>query len=122
MGEQRSPNGTSGDLLASFHKGYLKQISQQLVTMRAELKSGQDRLQATSDSHLVLTGRVLEAVRMGKPAGQPSGAVKSLWGELKEWLSGFVLLHKVWSAWRAISWPVSLGVWGSAVAKFFGLW
>lgn len=129
MGEQRSPPETS-DLLASFHKGYLKQISHQLVTMRAELRSGHQQLQASSDRHLVYTGQVLEGQRqiMSKldtaPQPHKSGHtnLKSLWSEAKEWLSGFVLLHKVWSAWRAISWPVSLGVWVSAIAKFLGFW
>lgn len=53
-------------------------------------------------------------------APPPSGP--SLWTTAKEYLTGFVLLHKAWSAWRAISWPVSLGVWASAVAKFLGFW
>jgi hypothetical protein len=106
-------------LLASFHRGCLKYIQTQLTGLRR----GQEISQATHERHLVLTGQVLEAMRsMGKPPDQPSGRMNSLWAEAKEWLSGFVLLHKVWSAWRAVSWPVSLGIWGSAVAKFLGLW
>ena len=105
MVDPRSPPETT-DLLASFHKGYLKQISQQLVTMRAELKSGQDRLQATSDSHLVLTGRVLEAMRMGKPTEAPQSGLMS---QIKEALSFLGALYK---ALPVIRWALALNTFG----------
>jgi sugar/nucleoside kinase (ribokinase family) len=110
-----------------------------IISQQAAIKSGVDRLQATSDRHLVLTGQslevnrqaletcrqALEAIRaMGKPTEQSSGPVKSLWASVKEWLSGFVLLQKAWSAfwavWPKISWPVNITLWGSGAAKWLG--
>lgn len=126
MEGHRSPDETLNDLLVSFHRGYLKQISHQLVTIRAELRSGQQQLRSSTDHLLVSTGQVLDGQRqiMAKldtappPSGRPN--LKSLWAEVKEWLSGFVLLHKALSAWRAISWPVNVTVWGSMAAKWLG--
>ena len=121
MAGPRSPNETSSDcLVTSFRLGWKRQISNQL----AGIKQGQAEIRSTQDRHLVLTGQVLEAMRMGKPTEPPSGPVKILWAAVKEWLSGFVLLQKAWSAfwavWPKISWPVNITVWGSGAAKWLG--
>lgn len=94
-----------------------------IISQQAAIKSGLDRLQATQDRHLVLTGQSLEANRqaletsrqaleairgMGKPTeAPPSGGLKHLWTTAKEWLSGFVLLHRVLVAVRVASLPTA---------------
>jgi hypothetical protein len=94
-------------LLASFHTGYLKRISHQIVVMRAEHQSGQSRLQSTIDNHLVLTGQVLEALRaMGKPTA-PSGLM--ILQQIKEVLSFLGALYK---AWPIIRWAIALNTFG----------
>lgn len=94
----------------------MRQTSQQL----AGIRQAQADIRASQDLLLVRTGQILEASRM-KPTA-PSGRMtwREAWATTKEYLSGFVLLHKVWSAWRAISWPVNVGFWASVGAKWLG--
>ncbi len=100
-----------------------------IISQLASLKKGQEVAQGTRERQLVTMVQVLEVAKQylahltatqTAPTPNPSGA-PTTWATLKEWLASFVLLHRVWSAWRAISWPVSLGVWGAAAAKWLGL-
>jgi hypothetical protein len=119
MGDPRSPPETT-DLLASFHTGYLKRISHQIVAMRAEQRSAMDSIRSTTDTHLVLTGQVLEAIRaMGRPTAPPSGP-PGPWQTLKEYAQSFVLLTKVWSAMRSGPWGM-LAWLGYGALKWVGL-
>ena len=113
MGEPRSPHETC-DLLASFHKGYLgqiqhqlKQVQHQLVVMRTEIRSGQDRMQVSLDHHLVLTGQVLEAMRLRTPAPPQFGL--QILQQIKEVLS---FLGAVYKAWPIIRWAIALNTFG----------
>lgn len=109
----------TSDLVSSFNKGYLKQISHQLTIMRAEVRSGQDRIEAKTDRHLVFTGQILEAVRkMEPPAAPPSGP--AILHQIKEVLSFLGALYK---AWPVIRWAMYANAFGWAakhVARFFG--
>lgn len=122
MAPHGSRDETSDDLISAFHVGWMRQISKQLAELRSgqiELRTGQEISRAQTDRHLVLTGQVLEAVRTVTPAAPPLssyGRMKSLWGSLKEVLSGFALLHKAYVAWRAVSLPAA----GYTLAKFLG--
>jgi hypothetical protein len=118
MAEPRSPPETA-DLLASFHTGYLKEIQHQLVATRSELRSGQDRIHTSIDQLLVLTGQVLEAVRMATPAPPQSGP-QSLWQMVKDYLQSFVLLTRVLQALRSIPWGIFAWL-GYGVLKWLGL-
>jgi hypothetical protein len=103
MADPRSPHETS-DLLASFHTGYLKRISHQIVAMRAEQRSAMDSIRSTTDTHLVLTGQVLEALRvMGKTTeAPPSGLMQILASKWRVWAADFALVHKLLVAMRAV--------------------
>lgn len=118
MVEPRSPHET-GDLLASFHTGYLREIQHQIVSTRAELRSGLDRMQLSLDNHLVLTGQVLEAMRMGTQAPPQSGP-QNLWQTVKDYLQSFVLLTKFWHALRSGPWGM-LAWLGYGAFKWLGL-
>lgn len=115
MAERSSQTKTSGDLLIiSFARGLAR-----------ELKRGQNMVQATQERTLIQLGQVLEVQRQilaavtAKPTEPPSGLM-SQWAWLKDRLAEFVLLQKAWSAWRAISWPVSFGSWGYIVGRALG--
>lgn len=117
MVERRSPHETA-DLLAAFHTGYLREIRDQIISTRSELRSGQDRIHMSVDQLLVLTGQVLEAQRMGTPAPPPSGP-QSLWQMVRDYLQSFVLLTRVLQALRSIPWGMFAWL-GYGVLKWFG--
>ncbi len=80
-------------MLVAFRLGYLQATCNQILTRVAAMQSQQ--------------------------TAPPSGP-KSLIGSLRAWAADFLLLHKVWSAWRAIRWPASIGMWAAAGAKWLG--
>ena len=101
-----------------------------IISQLAAIKSGVDRLQATNDSRLVLTGQslevnrqvletsrqVLEAIRtMGKPTAPPSGLMMKL-SKARAWANDVLLLHKLFVAWRAVSLPAA----GYTLARWLG--
>lgn len=105
----RSPSETSNDLVSAFHVGYLKQISTQLSIMRAEIRTEHSRQQASQDSHLVLTGQVLEAIRaMSKSTPQPPSGPPIL----KQIKSALDLLGALSKAWPVIRWALALNTFG----------
>jgi hypothetical protein len=81
-----------------------------IISQLAAIKSGVDRLQATNERHLVLTGQVLEAMRMGTPTAPPpkrSGLI-AIWDRLHDLSKKFELAHKLWRVlvWsRVVLWP-----------------
>lgn len=113
MAERSSQTTNSDDLLIiSFARGLAR-----------ELKRGQNMVQATQERTLIQLGQVLEVQRQILAAvTATSTAPESImgWRWLKDRLAEFVLLQKAWSAWRAISWPVNIGLFGSALAKWLG--
>jgi hypothetical protein len=107
-----------------------------IISQQAAIKSGVDRLQATHDKHLVLTGQSLEVNRqaletcrqaleaikaMGKPtAPPPPSGPPSPWTTMKDYAKDFVLLTKLWAALRSGPWGI-LAWLGYGLLKWLGV-
>ncbi len=98
--EKRSnPDGLKGTQRRSILE-FLLTVAR--VQLAQQVQIGELRAQQTATSTARLSGR------------------NGWWSTVKEWGSNAILIHKLWQVWRAISWPVNIGFWGSFLAKWLG--